>query len=152
VIVTDVNPLIYAFRSDSPFHELARGSLSGARQTGALVVLPEVAAAFIRIVTDARVMPQADEPRAAMQFIDAVSADGRFMKEPRIRRWSIFRELIEGGRFVGRLVPDALLVATCVDYGASILTADRDFLNFPGLLVHLMTPAGIVDHVVTDQS
>ena len=152
MIITDVNPLIYAFRSDSPFHELARGSLSHARQAGALVVLPEVAAAFIRIVTDSRVMPQADEPHEALQFINAVSADGRFMKEPKVGRWSIFRELIEDGRFVGRLVPDALLAATCFNYGASILTADRDFLSFPGLLVHLMTPTGIVDHVVTDQS
>jgi len=29
-----------------------------------------------------------------------------------------------------------------------LLTADRGFLSFPGLRIHLMTPAGIIDHVV----
>ena len=148
MIITDVNPLIYAFRSDSPFHDLARGVLRQAQEAGALLLLPEVASSFLRIVTDPRLMTQPDEPHAAWGFLDALAAGGRFVTEPRSTRWVLFRDVALRNNVQGKLVPDALLAATCLDFGASILTADRDFLSFSGLHVNLLTSIGIIDHTV----
>lgn len=60
----------------------------------------------------------------------------------------MFRTFIEQLDSSGPLVRDALLAATSADFGAAVLTADRDFLRFPGLRVHLMTSVGTVDHTV----
>jgi toxin-antitoxin system PIN domain toxin len=149
VIVTDVNPLVYAFRPDTQFHQLARAALDHSRRAGELIVLPDVAAAFVRIVTDPRITENPDELADALAFVDAVTNDGRFLREAHPSRWTIFHEFVDGSDVRAGLIPDALLAATCQDFGAAILTADRDFLTFSGLRVHLMTRKGLIDHTVT---
>lgn len=148
MIVTDVNPLVYAYRSDTQAHVLSRSVLQSARDTGGLLVLPDVAASFIRIVTSPRIVRNPNRPREALNFIETLAADGRFMSEARITRWAIFREILEGEGLRASRIPDALLAATCRDLGAAILTADRDFLTFTGLRVNLITPHGLIDHTV----
>ena len=148
MIVADVNALVYAFRPETPLHQLARGTMTESRDQGNLIVLPDVAASFIRIVTDKRLSATPDEPQAAFEFIDVLSARGHLLREARVTRWQFLQSLSERGEIRGPLVPDALLAATCLDFGASVLTADRDFLRFPGVRVHLMTSVGIVDHTV----
>lgn len=149
MIVADVNALIYAFRSGTTFHEPARKSITTYRGRGELVVLTEVASSFVRIVTDPRISVEPDTPRAAIAFVDALTVNGRFLREPRVSRWQEFIQLSRSVDVRGSLVPDALLAATCLDWGAAILTADRDFLRFPGVRVHLLTSIGIVDHTVS---
>ena len=148
MIVTDVNPLVYAYRSDTQAHVLSRSVLQSARDNADLLVLPDVAASFIRIVTSPRIFRNPDRPREALTFIEALMADGRSMSEGRITRWAIFREILEGEESRASRIPDALLAATCRDLGAAILTADRDFLSFTGLRVNLITPHGLIDHTV----
>ena len=148
MIVADVNALVYAFRPETPLHELARGALTDCRDRGTLIVLPDVAASFLRIVTDKRLSTSPDKINDALEFIDVLTGNGRFLREARASRWTSFRHLIELIDVSGPLVPDALIAATARDFDASILTADRDFLKFPGLRVQLMTPLGIVDHTV----
>jgi len=70
------------------------------------------------------------------------------MREPRVSRWQGFQQLSNSVDARGPLVPDALLAATCLDWDAVFLTADRDFLRFPGIRVHLLTSIGIIDHTV----
>lgn len=148
MIVADVNALVYAFRSETLFHNLASSALTAFRDQGSLIVLPDIAASFVRIVTDKRLSATPDEPQAAFEFVDVLSAHGRLLSEARVTRWRSLRSLSERVEIRGPLVPDALLAATCLDFGASILTADRDFLRFPGIRVHLLTSVGIVDHTV----
>ena len=146
MIVADVNALVYAFRVDTRFHELARESLTTFRGRGELVVLTNVASSFIRIVTDSRITTEPDTPQTAMAFVHSLTVDGRFMREPRISRWQEFEHLSSSVDVHGSLVPDALLAATCLDWDAVIMTANRDFLRFPGIRVHLLTSIGIIDH------
>lgn len=148
MILPDVNALVYAFRPQTSLHTLARDALTAYRDRGELVVLTDVAASFVRIVTDYRISRDRDTFGAALEFLDALTADGRFLREARISRWNVFRELGAKVDISGPLVPDALLAATSIDFGAALVTADRDFLSFPGLRVHLMTSVGIVDHAV----
>lgn len=148
MIVADVNALVYAFRASTKFHELARESLTTYRSRGELVVLTEVASSFIRIVTDPRISVEPDSAQSAIAFVNALTVDGRFLREPQVSRWLEFVRLSGSEDIRGPLVPDALLAATCLDWGAALVTADRDFLRFPGLRVHLLTSIGIVDHTV----
>ena len=148
MIVADVNALVYAFRAGTTFHELAREALTSYRGRGEFVVLTDVASSFIRIVTDPRISTEPDTPYSALEFVNALTVDGRFLREPRVSRWQEFVQLSGTADIRGPLVPDALLAATCLDWGAAIVTADRDFLRFPGLRVHLLTSIGIVDHTV----
>jgi toxin-antitoxin system PIN domain toxin len=148
LILADVNALVYAFRAGTTFHQLARESLTTYRGRGELVVLTDVASSFIRIVTDPRMSVEPDTARSAIAFIDALTVNGRFLREPRVSRWSEFVRLGDSGDIRGPLIPDALLAATCLDWGAAIVTADRDFLTFPGVRVHLLTSIGIIDHTV----
>jgi len=148
VILPDVNALVYAFRPQTSLHTLARDALTAYRDRGELVVLTDVATSFVRIVTDDRISRDRDTFSAAMEFLDALTADARLLREARISRWNVFRELGARVNISGPLVPDALLAATSLDFGAALMTADRDFLRFPGLRVHLMTSVGIVDHTV----
>lgn len=149
MILADVNALVYAFRPETPLHQLARGALTDCRDKGTLIILPDVAASFLRIVTDKRLSTSPDKPEAAFEFIDALTGNGRLLREASARRWEVFRNLSELVDISGPLAPDALIAATGLDVNASILTADKDFLRFPGLRVQLMTPIGIVDHTVT---
>lgn len=148
MIVADVNALIYAFRPETSLHELAHGALTECRDKGSLIVLPDVAASFLRIVTDKRLSTSPDKIDDALAFIDALTGNGRFLREARASRWTSLRHLIELSHASGPLVPDALIAATGLDFDACVLTADQDFLRFPGLRVQLMTPIGIVDHTV----
>ena len=148
MILADVNALVYAFRPQTSLHTLARDALTAYRDRGELVVLTDVATSFVRIVTDDRISRDRDTFSAAMEFLDALTADARLLREARISRWNVFRELGAKVNISGPLVPDALLAATSIDFGAALVTADRDFLSFPGLRVHLMTSVGIVDHAV----
>ena len=143
-----MNALVYAFRPETSLHQVARGALTESRDQGNLIVLPDVAASFIRIVTDKRLSSTPDEPQAAFEFIDVLSARGHLLREARVTRWQSLQSLSGRGEIRGPLVPDALLAATSLDFGASVLTADRDFLRFPGVRVYLMTSAGILDHTV----
>ena len=72
MILADVNALIYAFWPRTPLHTLARDVLTAYRERGELIVLTEVAASFMRIVTDARVSVEPDSPEAAISFVDFV--------------------------------------------------------------------------------
>ena len=148
MIVADVNALVYAFRPETLFHKLASSALTAFRDQGSLIVLPDIATSFLRIVTDERLSATPDEPHAAFEFIDVLSAHGRLLREARVTRWQSLQSLSARVEMRGPLVPDALLAATSLDFGASVLTADRDFLRFPGVRVHLMTSIGIVDHTV----
>jgi len=148
VILADVNALVYAFRPQTTLHTLARDALTAYRDRGELVVLTDVAASFVRIVTDDRISRDRDTFSAALEFLAALTADSRFLREARISRWNVFRELGARVDISGSLVPDALLAATSIDFDASLLTADRDFLRFPGLRVHVMTSEGLIDHTV----
>lgn len=148
MIVADVNALVYAFRPETTFHALARDALTTYRDRGELIVLSDVAASFLRIVTDRRLSAQPDDPTAGFDFIEALTLSGRLLREPRASRWSVFRNVTNRVDARGTLIPDALLAATCHDFGAAILTADRDFLRFPGLQVQLLTSIGVIDHTV----
>lgn len=147
-MIADVNCLVYAFRPDFPLHKQAVAAVDSARHSNpTLTVLPEVAVGFLRVVTNPRALPLAEEPQDAMAFLDAVTNGGRTVREAPRGRWHRFQSMASRFHLRGNDLHDGLLASACIEADAAILTADKGFLKYPGLRVNLLTPIGVVEHV-----
>lgn len=137
MLCVDVNVLVDAFRPTAPSHAVVKpwleDTLVGAEP---VVVLPGVAASFVRIVTDRRVWQQPSAPATATAFLRALGdAPAVRHVEPGPGHVERFLGLVEQYGLTGDDVPDAHLVACCLDLGATLVTSDRGFRRFPGLAV-----------------
>ena len=140
--LVDANVLLYAYDSESPYHEVSRrwfeAELSSGRPLSfALVTL----LAFVRIASDRRVFTQPLTPAEACSLIEGwLAQPNSRMLQPGPRTWTILTELCTSGQARGPMVMDAHLAALAVEHGASIATTDRDFTRFPG--IELVNPVG----------
>ena len=135
MIVSDVNLLLYAYDSDSPFHAKAtewwRRCLSGSEPIG----LPTaVVFGFMRIGTS---------PRAFQKPLSVAEGVGHVRSwlaqpvvqvlEPGADHVGHVLKLLEGLGTGGNLVTDAQIAALAIEQGAILHTADADFQRSPGL-------------------
>jgi toxin-antitoxin system PIN domain toxin len=135
MIIPDINLLIYAHDSDSPYHAITaawwRTSLSESETVG---LCPVVAFGFVRIATNPRVF---NNPMLANEATGHVRS---WLKQPNVQLLedgpnyveNVFK-LLENMGTAGNLVSDAQIAALTIDYDAVLHTADTDFLRFPGL-------------------
>ena len=135
MIIPDLNLLIYAYDSSSPWHEAAKrwwtNSLSGTQSVGISWV---VALGFIRLWTSPRIF------RNPMTVDQAATHVESWLQRPMVRpvnpgprhaelAFSFLRAEGKGGN----LTTDAHLAALAIEANATLHTADTDFLRFPGL-------------------
>jgi len=138
MILPDANLLLYAYDAASPFHSKARKwweeCLSG---TETVVLCPLVLAAFVRLATHPRVF---EHPLS----VEVASGHVLGWLERRVVRTvavevqdlrAAFALLCRAGTG-GDLTTDAQLAALALRLGATIHSADTDFLRFSGLKVH----------------
>ena len=135
MIIPDINLLIYAHDSSSPFHASAvdwwQSCLGGTAPIG----LPHVVAfGFVRIVTNPRVFLNPMTPAEAAGHVRA------WLGQPPVQvivpshdHLHQTLELLETLGTAGNLVSDAQMAALALDHGAVLHTADTDFVRFPGL-------------------
>ncbi|WP_373065187.1 type II toxin-antitoxin system VapC family toxin [Gemmatimonas sp.] len=135
MIVPDVNLLVHTLNRDSPqcarAGEWWRELLNGDEPVG----LPWITVVgVVRISTNPRIFPS---PIALVEVLENV--DEWFAQpvvssiEPGTEHWSIMRRLLaEAGRG-GNLTTDAHLAALCIERGATLHSADGDFMRFRGL-------------------
>ena len=135
MIIPDINLLLYAYDSDSPFHAKAaawwRGCLSGAEPVG----LPAVVAfGFIRVGTSARAFR---DPMSAAEGAVCVRS---WLEQPMVRiiepgpdHVGQVLKLLEALGTAGNLVTDAQIAALAIEQEAVLHTADADFQRFPAL-------------------
>ncbi len=135
MIVPDINLLIYAYDSSSPFHSKAvqwwQSCLSGTKPVGMLDV---VLFGFVRLVT---------HPRAFRNPMTAAEAAGHvrsWLEQPPVQVVSPGADhvmdtlaLLESLGTAGNLVTDAQIAALVMDHEAVLHTADADFVRFPRL-------------------
>ena len=136
MILWDVNLWVYAFRSDSPHHLVARTELDGASRKfrEAFLLCPHVAASFLRLVTNARVFAQPSQPEEAWSFIDVLeSRDDMIRAEIDPMTFGIFKHICLVSQATGNDVPDALLASVAIRHDATLVTMDRGFERFAGL-------------------
>ncbi|MGH9519907.1 MAG: type II toxin-antitoxin system VapC family toxin [Terriglobales bacterium] len=135
MILLDVNVLIYAFRQDADRHAEFRDWLRQRRVESQPFGMAElVLAAFVRIVTNARIFREPDSLNDALRFTTAVQSSPNLVKVvPGPRHWEIFTGLCREVSARGNLVADAYLAALALESGTTWITTDRDFARFPGL-------------------
>ena len=134
MILIDVNLLIYAILRDSARHANAREWLDATLSSAETVALPwAVLSAFIRLVTNPRVMTQPLALDAAIAHVE------EWLDLPVVRvigptegHLGVFAELLRGARAAGNLVTDAHLAAMATEHGCRIASTDGDFARFPG--------------------
>ena len=136
MIVPDVNLLLYAYDSTSPFHDRSRAwwesCLSGSEPVG---LTHPVVFAFVRIGTNARAYLR------PMSLVEA-SAQVRSWLGRRVTRVlhpdsahveRVLELLKEAASAGGNLVTDAQVAALALAHKGTVHTADHDFERFMGL-------------------
>ena len=135
MIIPDINLLLYAYDSSSPFHAKAatwwQACLSGAEPVG----LPQVVVfGFVRVGTNARVFQHPFTP------VEAAGHVHHWLAQPVVRRVDASSDhieqvltLLESLGTAGNLVTDAQIAALAIEYDAVLHTADGDFVRFQSL-------------------
>jgi toxin-antitoxin system PIN domain toxin len=135
MILTDVNVLVYAHRSDAPEHEAYRRWLEDLINGDLAYAVSElVLSGFVRVVTHPRVFAAPSRLASALAFAGEVRGQPNAVPvAPGPRHWEIFRRLCEASGARGNLVADAYLAALAIESGSEWITTDRDYSRFPGL-------------------
>lgn len=135
MILTDVNVLIYAHRTDADDHERYRDWLSDLLNgDSAYGYSTLVLSGFLRIVTHPKIFPQPTPLTDAVAFADSlVSQPTAVQIQPGRAHWQIFSDLCRKVSARGNLVPDAYLAALAIENGCEWISTDRDFARFEGL-------------------
>lgn len=94
-----------------------------------------VLGSFLRIVTNGRIYRTPAPMKAALGFANVVRDQPNCAEiEPGDRHWQIFCGLCVRADVKGNLVPDAWLAALAIEKGCELVTADRDYARFAGLV------------------
>lgn len=133
--VADANLLIYAVDEASPPHQAAKAWLDARLSGGETFAFTwSVLLAFVRLTTNPRVF---EEPLSAGEALDVVDGwlaqNSATVIAPTERHAAILRELLEASGTAGNLTSDAHLAAVCIEHGATLCSADRDFVRWSGL-------------------
>ena len=132
----DVNLLLYASDTGSPFHAPARSFIEGCLRKQEVFCLgwPTVMS-YLRISTHPAIFGRPLTPAEATANVEMLLAHphARFLAETE-GFWTVFRKLTAMVPTRGNLVPDAHLAALLQLHGVRTLyTRDRDYLKFPDL-------------------
>ena len=136
MIAVDTNILVYAHRTDSPFHATAAKRLTELAESSAAWCVPwPCVHEFLSVVTNARIFDPPTTSTAAVEFVDALfQSPSLVMLGETDLHWSTLKPLIAAGRIAGGRVHDARIAAICIQHGVRELwSADRDFSRFPAL-------------------
>jgi uncharacterized protein len=139
----DVNILVHAFGKASPSHEACLRWMDAALAERRVVSLPqETLSGFLRIVTNRRIFSVPSSPERATQFTDWLVAHPRTLIPADVDGiYATSRDLIREHDLRGNDVPDAVLAATAMNLGATLVTSDRGFRRFSAL--SLLDPTAV---------
>ena len=135
MILTDVNILVHAFRTDSPEHLTCRAWLDDVVNGDARYgMAPQVLSGVIRITTHPKVFAMPSSLDEVLQFCDILLDQPHcVIIEPGERHWPIFKRLCTAADARGNLVPDAWFAALAIESGCEWITLDHDYARFPDL-------------------
>jgi toxin-antitoxin system PIN domain toxin len=127
--------LLYAVDSTSAHHDQARAwlddSLSGTEAVGlAWIAL----LAFVRISTNPLIRSTPMNADDAVAQVQAwLGAPAAVVVQPTPRHAAVLGGLLHEAGTAGNLTTDAHLAALAIEYGAQIVSYDRDFARWPGV-------------------
>jgi len=145
LIAVDTNVLVYAHRSDLPFHDAARRVIESLASGTVRWAVPwPCIHEFLAVVTNARVFRPASPLAVAISLVEALAQTGRceFLAEGDAHLPTL-RDLASAGNASGGQIHDARIAAICLAHGVRELwSADRDFTRYPALrVVNPLIPA-----------
>lgn len=133
--IVDINLLIYALNKDTPHHSKAKTWLEDALSSEEpfgfawIVIL-----GFLRIVTNATIMPHPLRPELAVEMVDDwLQQPPSLTVVPSDQHWLIFKELLSPLGTAANLTSDAHLAALTIENGARLYSTDNDFSRFQSL-------------------
>lgn len=138
MIAVDTNILIYAHRTDSPFHAPAARKITDLAEGGSAWAIPwPCVHEFLAIVTNPRIFNPPTEGAVALSYVDNLfRSPSLILLAESDLHWKTLASLISAGRISGARVHDARIAAICIQHSVDILwSADRDFSRFPSLTV-----------------
>jgi toxin-antitoxin system PIN domain toxin len=135
MIVLDANILLYAYDADAAQHRLARTFLEEVLSAPEPIGFPvQSISAFLRIMTHPGLHGARFSLRETVEIVEEwLQLPQVRLLTPGERHWTVFRRMLLEGHAAGRLVTDAHIAATTIEYGGELQTNDRDFTRFPGL-------------------
>jgi len=132
----DVNVLLYASDTGSPFHERARRFLDECAAGTELFCLGwPTLMGYLRIATHPTIFANPLSPATAVANVESLLSlpNMRALGEAE-RFWKCYGEATHGVVVRGNLTPDAHLVALLLEHGVSVLYSnDSDFKKFPAI-------------------
>lgn len=138
MIAVDANILIYAHRTDSPFHAVAAERLAELAEGNTAWAIPwPCLHEFLAIVTNPRIYDPATSLDVALATVAAwLESPTLVLLAETDRHWEKLHLLVKAGRTTGGRIHDARIAAICLQHGVRELwSADRDFGRFPALNV-----------------
>lgn len=134
-MLLDANILLYAVDASSPLNERAADWLTTSLRGDRRVAIPwATIGAFLRISTHPRIYDRPLTGPEAAGFVRSwLDADPVWIPSTSERTFRHYDSLCEDQQVTGNLVPDAMLAATALEYGLTIVTADTDFGRFPDI-------------------
>lgn len=134
MIFPDVNILLYAYDSKSPFHESSRNWLKAVLDNEQVFLSWHTITRFLRIVTHPRALAHPTTISKAVDIVQKwLELDNVHLVSFEKRNWPIFAKMLVDGQAYGNLVMDAHLAAMAASCGAAVASTDRDFTRFPGV-------------------
>ncbi len=135
MMLPDTNVLVYAFNVNAPRHSEYRAWVQAmVNGVEPYAVCDLTLSGLVRLVTNSRIFDPPASIDSALAFAGAVRSQPHCHSVSAGQQfWPIFEELCRKAEARGKLVPDAHLAALAIENGCELITADRDFRQFPGL-------------------
>jgi len=135
MIAVDTNILVYAHRSDCPWHSTAAARLAELGSRRWAIPWPCVHE-FLAIATHPRVFDPPSPLQDALQAVESWVESSTLTLISELDGYTeVLLSLLRQAQVTGPRVHDARIAALCLQHGISELwTADRDFSRFPDLV------------------
>lgn len=135
MLLVDANVLLHAVNPSAREHVTARAWLLGALGGAEPVAFAwTVLLAFLRLSTHPAVFPRPLKPQEATGLIEPwISSAPSVIVEPTRQHLPLLSGLLARTGTAGNLVGDAHLAALALEYGATVVSFDRDFARFSGV-------------------
>lgn len=136
MVAVDTNLLVYAYRSDAPFHTAARGLIDTLARNVATWAIPwPCAHEFVAVVTNPRIFKTPTPVKLALEHVrDLIALPQLAMLAESDGYLARLEAIALPAQSRGGMIHDARIAALCLHHGISELwSADRDFSRFPAL-------------------
>ncbi|HVT37966.1 MAG TPA: type II toxin-antitoxin system VapC family toxin [Gemmatimonadaceae bacterium] len=133
--LVDLNLLLYAVNRDSGNHARAKAWLEEMLTGEETIALPWVVIlGFLRVSTNARILPHPLSPAQAMGVVDSwLTRPQVLLLDPSDAHWRILRDALTETGTAGNLTTDAHLAALAIEHDAELCSTDGDFARFAQL-------------------